>query len=78
MRIAVEVVLVRTNAIRSYIYFCLQRMVLDAVSENVPSDMSASENSDQPAHLCSLIRIFTGRILTAITRFFFSNGQQSL
>ena len=33
------------------------------MTENVPSDMCTSEDSDQPAHSRSLIRIFTERIL---------------
>ena len=34
-----------------------------AISESIPLNMCASEDSDQPAHSRSLIRIFTGRIL---------------
>ena len=32
----------------------------DAMSENVPSTSTPSKDSDQPAPLCSLIRIFLG------------------
>ena len=40
-----------------------QTFVWALTSENVPLDMSASEDSDQPAHSRSLIRIFTERTL---------------
>ena len=54
-----------------FFFFFFFNFILAAQSENirvltsinVPSDRTPIEDSDQPAHSYSLIRIFTGRIL---------------